>query len=141
MLARPHQGIVMNSDFFRRHPVNCGIIPCKSRKEMGKQAISNLKSKKLCNLSHLFTLRREELGGDEALQTFPLGCERCVIRLKAESCCSIRRESCETSLSQSLCRWIMSCKHLVAQKKIPRAASPTAGGHGRSGTMTLARTS
>ena len=29
---------------------------------MGKQAISNLKSKKLCNLSHLLTLRKEELG-------------------------------------------------------------------------------
>src|SRR2546425_8960094 len=50
------------SDFFRRHPVNCGIIPCQSRKERGKQALSNLKSKKLCNLSHLRdrTQRRSE---------------------------------------------------------------------------------
>src|SRR5256884_4055660 len=71
MLARPHQGIVMNSDFFRRHPVHCGIIPCKSRKEMGKQAISNLKSKKLCNLSHLLTLRREKLGGRRSPPNLP----------------------------------------------------------------------
>src|SRR5438874_13307128 len=59
------------SDFFRRHPVHCGIIPCKSRKEMGKQAISNLKSKKLCNLSHLLTLRREKLGGRRSPPNLP----------------------------------------------------------------------
>ena len=35
----------------------------------------------------------------------------------------------------------VSYKHLVAHKKIPMAASPKVGGHGSSGTMTLARTS
>jgi len=46
------------SDFFRQHPVNGGILRVHHGNAMGKQASSNLKSKKLCNLSHfLFSAR------------------------------------------------------------------------------------